>query len=104
MKLSTWGGRSSFEYTGSVATGTEIAYGKSRKVTVTKQQYASLRKHFLKRVVPVGTSRTDMPEDSIGEWLRDNVKEAAIATYVAAILLSEGYAERVGKHDIKILR
>ena len=104
MKLSTWAGKSSFNYTGSVATGTEITFGEERKVTVTKKQYADLRKHFLKRIVAVGTSKTDIPKDSIGEWLKDNVKGAAITSYVAAILVSEEYAERIEKHHIRVVR
>ena len=100
----TWGKRSSFEYVGSVETGTEIKYGQGRAVTVTAQQYAALRKHFLNQVVAVGTSRTESPKRSLGEWLKNNVTKLAIASYVAPILLLEGYAERVDTRDIRIVK
>ena len=60
----TWAGRSRFDYTGSVETGTDIVYGKGWKVRVDAEQFKALRRHFLNRVVPVGTSRTDPPEGS----------------------------------------
>ena len=100
----TWGKRSSFDYTGSIKTGTEIKYGEGRVITVTAQQYAALRKHFLNQVVAVGTSRTDSPKRSLGEWLQNNVTKLAIASYVAPILVLEGYAERVDTRDIRITK
>jgi len=100
----TWGGRSRFEYSGSVETGTEIVYGRGWKVRVSAQEYTALRRHFLKRIVPAGTSRTKPPDDSLGAWLQANVTRSAIASYVAPILIFEGYAERVGKHDIRVIR
>jgi len=99
----TWGGRSNFDYSGSVETGTVITYGHGYKARVDAQDYVALRKHFLGRTVPVGTSRTDPPADSLGAWLQANVTITAIAPYVAPILLMEGYAVRVGKHDISII-
>ena len=100
----TWGKRSSFDYTGSIETGTDIKFGQGRAVTVTAQQYAALRKHFLNQVVAVGTSRTDPPKRSLGEWLKNNVTKLAIASYVAPILVLEGYAERVGTREIRIIK
>ena len=100
----TWAGRSHFDYTGSVEIGTDIVYGQGWKVRVDAQQYNALRHHFLNRITPVGTSRTDPPEDSLGTWLQANVTRTAIASYVASILVLEGYAERVGIHDIRIIR
>ena len=100
----TWGGRSQVDYSGSVATGTDIVYGQGWTVRVGAEEYAALRNHFLDRIVPVGTSRTDPPSDSLGAWLLANVTMTAIASYVAPILVLEGYARRVGKHDIRITR
>ena len=100
----TWGGRSSFDYSGSVETGTEIVYGRGWKVWVSAQEYTALRHHFMRRIVPAGTSRTNPPDDSLGAWLQANVTRTAIAPYVASILILEGYAERVGKHDIRIIK
>lgn len=100
----TWAGRSNFEYSGSVETGTEISYGKNSKVRVSAEQYERLRKQFLNNIVPVGTSRTDAPMESLGSWLQDNVTRTAIASYVAPILVLEGYAKVEGKHSIRITR
>ena len=100
----TWAGRSKFEYTGSVETGTEITYGKKFKVRVSAQHYKHLRKHFLNDVVSVGTSRTNPPRGSLGSWLQENVTRTAIASYVAPILIIEGYANSEGKHDIRITK
>ncbi len=100
----TWGGRSEFTYSGSVETGTEIVYGKGWRVKVSAQQYSTLRQQFNGKIVPTGTSRTVPPKGSLGEWLQINVIRSAIACYVAQILVIEGYAKRVGKHDICIIR
>lgn len=100
----TWAGRSTFDYVGSVQTGTVITYGQGHTVRVSAQQYAALRQHFLSRVVPAGTSRTDAPSGSLGSWLQANVTPTAIASYVAPVLVLEGYAQRVGDHDIRITR
>ena len=100
----TWGGKSTFDYTGSVETGTEIIYGQGYKIRVTAAQYKALRRHFLHRIVPVGTSRTNAPRESLGSWLQANVTRVAVASYVAQILVLEGFAERVGKNDIHITR
>ena len=98
----TWAGRSEFKYTGSVETGTEITYGKGFKVRVSAQQYNRLRKNFINDVVSVGTTRTDPPKGSLGSWLQENVTRTAIASYVAPILIIEGYADYEGKHNIRI--
>lgn len=102
--LATWGRRSRFRYEGSVDTGTDITYGQGWKVRVETDQYAALRRHFANRVVPAGTSKTDPPPGSLGAWLQENVTRTAIASYVAPILVEEGYAERVGEHDIRVSR
>jgi hypothetical protein len=55
------------------------------------------------RIVPRGTSRTELPPDSIGAGLRENVTQAAIASYVGPILVLEGYARRIRKFEIYII-
>ena len=100
----TWGGSSTFKYSGSVEAGVKITYGKGWTVRVTAEQFSELRTHFLRRKVPVGTSRTNPSSGSLGEWLQTNVTRTAIASYVAPILVEEGYAERVGNDDIRITR
>jgi len=102
--IKTWSGRSSFNYSGSVEKGTEISYGRNNTVIISAQQYLSLRKHFLNNVVPVGTSRTDAPKGSLGSWLQTNVTRTAIASYVAPILIREGYAKKEDERNIRIIK
>ena len=95
-RLPTWAGRSAFEYTGSVAAGTEILYGKKPyRQRITAAQYRELLAHFRGATVGIGTSRTDPTPGSVGEWVQANVTKTAMASYIGPILLEEGYAERV---------
>ena len=94
-ELVTWGGRSSFEYDGSVASGTRIHFGENGRQLVTGEQYIASLAHFRGCTVNIGTSRDNPPEDSIGAWLQEHVTKTAIASYVGAILVAEGYAGRV---------
>ncbi len=57
-----------------------------------------------KKIVNIGTSRNKAPLGSIGNWLQNNVTKTAIASYVGPILTEEGYARKVGKHKIEILK
>jgi hypothetical protein len=93
--LRTWAGKSRFQYSGSVGSGSQIWFGKGWTVTVSASQYSALRSHFKGRMVPMGTSFTNPPEDSVGAWLQQHVTKTAIASYVGPILVEEGYAERV---------
>jgi len=95
--LQTWAGRSSFVYDGSVSQGTEIRYGKDHRwrLNISREQYEALLKYFKNRTVNIGTSRTDPPLGSVGEWLQNNVTLTATASYIGPILIHEGYAERV---------
>jgi hypothetical protein len=70
--LTTWGGRSTFRYSGSVASGTAIHYGKGHKISLSGKEYAALRKHFKGLTVPAGTSRT-IPSKSSPRSLAKNV-------------------------------
>ena len=94
-ELITWGERSSFEYDGSVDVGTAIRFGTNGRQFVTREQYVALLAHFKGRTVDIGTSRDNPPEDSVGAWLQEHATKTAIASYVGAILVAEGYAERV---------
>ena len=85
--LKTWAGRSTFSYKGSVSHGTEIIYGSGRRTKMSATQYSALLKHFHNRTVEIGTSKTDPPRGSVGEWLQSNVTKAAIASYVGLFLL-----------------
>jgi hypothetical protein len=94
-KLSTWAGRSEFEYEGSVVMGTTIFYGSGFSTVVSANQYSALLQHFKEQSPNIGTSRDRAPEGSVGAWLQKNVTPTAIASYVGAILVHEGYASRV---------
>lgn len=98
-KLKTWAGRSEFKYTGSIKDGTEIYYGKKYKykVKVSSANYSALIKKFSGSTVNIGTSRDVPPSGSVGEWLQKNVTKTAIASYVGPILISDGYAEKIGR-------
>lgn len=104
MKIKTWASGSEFNYIGCVATGTEISYGKSSTIKVSALQYADLRKTFLGKIVKVSTSRDNPQDNSIGEWLQSNVTKTAIASYVAPILIREGYAIKETDTEIRIIR
>ena len=101
--LTTWAGRSKFRYTGSVALGLMITYGKGFSVTISTREYTALLKQFRGRTVEIGTSRTNPPRGSVGEWLINNVTKTGIASYVGPILINEGYAVKVGKTQIKFI-
>jgi hypothetical protein len=94
--LKTWGGRSSFSYSGSVETGTEIRYGSGHMITVERDDYEKLLAEFNGKAVPCGTSRDKPPMGSLGSWLQAHVTKTATASYVGAILVNEGYALRDG--------
>jgi len=95
VRLQTWARRSQFEYTGSVEAGVLIRYGRSgQEVRVSREQFATLLRHFHGRAVSIGTSRTIPPAGSVGEWLQKHVTKTAIASYVGPILIHEGYAEK----------
>lgn len=103
--VATWDNRSEFEYVGCVLVGTQISYGKKNPpIFVSSQDYTRLRSEFLGRIIPVGASRTNPPKESLGVWLQNNVAKTAIASYVAPILIREGYAIRESETEIRIVR
>ncbi len=100
LTINTWDGRSTFKYSGSSKDGTTIRYENKYKykMNVAKDQYADLLNHFRGQEVKPGTSRTDPPRGSVGEWLRQNVTPTAISSYVCPILIEESYAERIERN------
>lgn len=100
IELPTWGERSTFSYDGSVQRGTKITYGSGWTVFISAGDYRQLLNYFKGKCVPCGTSRTNPPHGSLGEWLMKNVTRTAIASYVGAILVHEGYALKLGS-DIR---
>lgn len=102
--LNTWAGRSSFSYSGNVKTGTKINYGSKYTVTIKKEDYEKLLSEFKGKKIPCGTSRDNPPEGSLGSWLQTNVTKTATASYVGAILVSEGYASKKGSTIVFTLK
>ena len=94
--IGTWDGRSTFSYRGSVGEGTRIFYGTSQKIFVSSAIYEMMLNHFKGRIVDCGTSRTNPQLGSLGEWLKENLSKTALASYVGAILVKEGYAYKKG--------
>lgn len=102
-KLSTWSGRSKFEYSGSVKLGTDIFFGKDFRYHefIAATKYQVLLNNFKGRTISLGTSHTSPPSGSIGTWLLSNVSRRALASYVGPILLQEEYAKRInGESDM----
>ncbi len=99
-ELCTWAGRSRFKYHGSVSKGTTILYGRNFhwSVTVTSAQYEKMLNQLSGHEIPCGTIREveKRSRGSLGQWLADNVTRVSIASYVAPILLHEGYCVRAG--------
>jgi len=96
IELRTWKERSTFSYEGSVQRGTKIIYGSGWTASLSTDDYRQLLNYFKGKRVPCGTSRTNPPNGSLGEWLMKNVTRTAIASYVGAILVHEGYALKLG--------
>lgn len=103
-KLKTWADKSDFEYDGSVIQDVEIRYGAKRRwrEKVSKAEFRTLLSYFKGKTVDIGTSRTNPPPGSLGEWLQRHVTQTAIASYIGPILIREGYAERVSGQPSKI--
>jgi hypothetical protein len=100
--LKTWAGNAEFNYFGSVAEGTVIPLYGNNRVFISASHYESLLNRFRGCTVDLGTS-FNPTGGSIGEWLRSNVTKTKIASQIGAILIAEGYAERIGELGIKIL-
>jgi len=98
IQLPTWDGRSQFKYHGSANNGTNIYYGKgfNYRVSITAEIYRKMLRAFKGCEVPCGTNREvdKRPKESLGYWLGQNVTKTAIASYVAQILIHEGYATK----------
>ncbi|VEF49132.1 Uncharacterised protein [Bacillus freudenreichii] len=91
-----------FTYIGSVEEGVKILYGdKQQMAEVTSRQFVALLDSFRCKTVNVGASRTNPGPGSIGEWLKNNVSKVAIASYIAPILIHEGFAEKVDNYRIR---
>lgn len=104
IELETLTRKKPFHYEGSVEKGTTILFGQNKYAIITADQYKELLNHFKGKTVSIGTSFTTPPSDSIGAWLLEHVSKRALASYVAPILIKEGYATLYGdsKSDLVI--
>lgn len=100
--ISTWAAKSNFKYEGSVLEGTKVYFGKGSSIYVSSDMFKKLLDFFDGREVKIGTSRDNPPAGSLGEWLNENISKSAIASYVGAILVFEGYAHKVKHGYIQI--
>ncbi len=81
-----------FEYSGSVVKGLSLVVGDGYTNKVSREVLSALTKHFFGREVDLGTSRTDPPEGSIGEWLISQTS-INLASYIGPVLVEEGFAD-----------
>ncbi len=101
IRLKTWGGHSTFEYEGSLDSGITLYYGReyANSLPISGKKLRQGLSAFAGREVPIGTSRTNAPESSLGRWLQDNVTNTAIASYIGPLVIELGYAERGTRPD-----
>ncbi|HKK05649.1 MAG TPA: hypothetical protein VKA50_07360 [Gammaproteobacteria bacterium] len=104
MPIITWGGRSTFDYNGCIEIGTEIFFGANENQTISAQQWQTLRRQFIGRVVEIGTSRDNPPQGSMGEWFYANILNQALMSYVGVILVREYFAVRESDTTIRVVR
>ncbi|MFZ3131628.1 MAG: hypothetical protein WA125_11140 [Desulfosporosinus sp.] len=101
VELQTWAGKSNFSYSGSVEQGTQII-GNGFSIKISTDEYSKMLTSFKGLTVNIGTSRTDPPKGSLGEWFKAYTGKA-VTSYVGPILINEGYAEKVGKIEIRFI-
>jgi hypothetical protein len=92
-----------FFYKGSVEKGTTILFGHNKYAVIKAEQYKELLNYFKGRTVPIGTSFTNPSSDSMGAWLLEHISTRALASYVAPILIEEGYAKLNGESKKEIM-
>ena len=103
--LPTWAAKSEFKYEGSVADGTTIYYGTTgSKSYISSEQYSQLLNHFRSRSANIGTSRTNPPNGSVGEWLQKNVKKTAIEEDIDEREAENKIRDKLGRYTRSIIR
>jgi hypothetical protein len=90
--------RRRFRYLGSVATGVEVLFTKS-SMRVSSGLFAGIVNAFAGRTIPGGFSQSNPTPGGLGEWvarysrlLNETTLTPRHASYVAAVLVGEGYA------------
>ena len=96
--IKIWKEKREFRYKGSVKDGTQVIVEEleDENVMISSLQYYDLLSKFRGKTVNIGLpdSNNEIPDDSLGSWLRDNVRRIPLAAYVGPILVKEGYAEK----------
>jgi len=100
-RMPTWAGKSEFECDGAVGEDITFYYGKnfSHTLKISACDVTKLLTAYAGMEASIGTSRTDPPAGSVGAWLKLNVIETAIASYLGPILIADGYATRGSGSD-----
>lgn len=95
-----------FLYDGGVGRDTTIRTEGRRPQTIriTAVQWRKLLEHFKEQEVKIGRSKTSPSPGSLGEWLTKALRKPGLASYVAPILVSEGYATEVVEGESTRLR
>lgn len=96
VELKTLTKGSFFRYESSIKNGIKIMYGNLGYYTKVSQEILQLLiKKFSDKTVLIETTRTiaNLNEGSLGHWLNKHLSSPVITSYVAAILVHEGYAE-----------
>jgi excisionase family DNA binding protein len=101
----TFGGQSTFSYSGSVATGTIIWPSKKAnyKLRFDAAKWALLLDTFRGKEVRAGLNFAQPEEGSFGQWIKQHFDtKMGPAAYVGGILIKEGYASRPRPGWIKV--
>ncbi len=97
IERATWAERSRFRYRTNADGSVDIAFGSGpTRRRLTRQKLDDLLAQFGGQSVKPGTSRTNPPEGSLGEWLIANFTKVATASYIAPVLIDLGHAARDG--------
>jgi hypothetical protein len=100
VELKTLAKGSLFRYEGSIKDGNKIMYGDLGYYTNISQGILHfLLEIFSDKTVSIEATRTraNLNEGSLGHWLNLHLKSTVITSYVAAILVHEGYAKYCDK-------
>lgn len=92
-----------FRYKGSIKEGTAIFFGQNHLEVIRADQYKKMLAAFKGKRIQIGTSFNNPVPGSLGAWLQSNVTKRAVASYVAPILIKEGYAYIPGEDRTEIV-
>jgi excisionase family DNA binding protein len=102
-KCKTFAGLKEFQVSGSIAAGAQIWPGQMRyPIRFPKEFFDALLGRFRGREINVGLQFDRPAQGSLGEWIKKNLPtKMNPATYVAGLLIDEGYAVRSGRGTIR---